>query len=404
MNAKLLLMVAAVLAISTNTGAQTTFDNALTLVNLTVSPNPVIAGANAVISFQLYNSYNYWVYQTTLQESGSYPLLNVSPATSYDIGQVNPGMNPRRYNYTIAIPNTTPSGTYTMHFNATYFVYGPTGVVVSTTSRAVSFYVQNRPQITVVASSSAPSALYSGYNQTVDFTIENNGYGTARNVSVVLRGGEGVNLLSSVTSFFIPNLTAGSSVSEPVLIAAENTANTSIMASTSYYSKNFNQHFTSTQKVNLTVVPAAQFSIASQSKNIGIGVTDSPVSFRITNTGTSEADQVQLSLETGYPITPVASTAYISDLKAGASTNVTFLVSVDSAGVPGNYPVTIYEQWKQPNGAVNQQFSGSNNYAIGVGSTGGIASATYIIAAVVVVLLVAVIMRTRKATAAKQKK
>jgi hypothetical protein len=100
-----------------------------------------------------------------------------------------------------------------------------------------------------------------------------------------------------------------------------------------------------------------------------------PVQLRVTNNGTSAAEQLQLSLQTTYPITPVASTAYVSDLQPGSSTNVTFLVSVDTAGVPGNYPVTLYEQWKQPNGATNQQFSGSSNYFVTVAS-GGARSST----------------------------
>jgi hypothetical protein len=37
--------------------------------------------------------------------------------------------------------------------------------------------------------------------------IENIGYGTARNVTVTISGGQGINVLSSVRSFFISNLT-----------------------------------------------------------------------------------------------------------------------------------------------------------------------------------------------------
>ena len=104
------------------------------------------------------------------------------------------------------------------------------------------------------------------------------------------------------------------------------------------------------------MAPAAQFTIGSANSGVKVGATDVPVQLRITNNGTSAADQLQLSLQTTYPVTPIASTAYVSDLQPGSSTNVTFLISVDTAGVPGNYPVTLYEQWKQPNGATNQQF------------------------------------------------
>ncbi len=128
-----------------------------------------------------------------------------------------------------------------------------------------------------------------------------------------------------------------------------------------------------------------------------------PVQFRVTNNGTSAAEQLQLSLQTTYPITPIASTAYVSDLQPGASTNVTFLVSVDNAGVPGNYPVTLYEQWKQPNGATNQQFSGSNNYFVTVASGGGGNSTLEIEAAVVVIAIILVVIVGRRIASASKK-
>jgi hypothetical protein len=379
------LVFAAAMLLSGLVSAQSAWDGALTFANVIVSQNPVMAGGNATIRFQLYDSYGYWLYNVNLQPSGSYPLLNVSPLSSYVVGQVNPGLNPGYYNYTFAVPASAPAGTYTLSFVATYYVFGSAGTVIATSVMPVTFYVQNKPVVTVEASSPQPSALYSGYNQTVQLLIENTGYGTARNVSISVSGEQGISILSSVTSFFISNLTRGSTVSEPVLVSSQDVGHAGILANIAYYSSNLAQRFSSTQIVNLSVAPAAQFSIASQGSGAGPGATDVPIKFVITNTGTSDAKQVQLSLETSYPITPVASTAYISDLPQGASANVTFLVNVDSQGVPGNYPVTMFEQWKQPNGAANQQFSGSNNYFVNVSSEG---SSTLLAVVVVVIIIV----------------
>ena len=242
-------------------GAQ--YDGSLSMVNLSVSPNPIIAGGNATIRFQLYNAYDSWLYGTSLQPSSGYPILNVSPLSSRVVGQLDPGVNPTYYNYTITIPNTTPSGIYTVNFTAKYFVYAATGTVVATSSMPVSFNVNNKPEIKVVASSPQPGALYTGYNQTVDLSIENIGYGTARNVTVTINGGQGINVLSSVKSFFISNLTRGSSVTEPILVSAKNLGNTYLVANTTYYSSRFQQRFGSLQKLNLSVAPSAQFTISS---------------------------------------------------------------------------------------------------------------------------------------------
>lgn len=377
--------------------ASAQYANSVSLTNVSVLPNQVISGGNVTIRFQLYNTYNYWLYGTTLQPTGSYPLLNVSPLDSNTIGMLNPGLNPKYYNYTIEIPNTTPSGTYTITFTATYMLYTTQETEVASSSMPVSFYVNGNPAITVQASNPQPSTLYTGYNQSLSLAIQNTGYGTARNVSVTVSGSRGLSVLSSVRSFFISNLTRGSEQVEPILISANGTDNVYLIVNTTYYSARLNRRFSNTQRINISVAPSAQFAIDSEGQSPGIGMTDVPVNFRITNTGTSPAEELQLNLETPYPITPIASSAYVNELEPGASTNVTFFVSIDTAGVPGNYPVTLYEQWKQPSGSINQQFTGSDNYFVAVGETSSAVSAyeTYAIAIIVVLIIIVSIYRRR---------
>ena len=394
MNAKtFVLALAAVVLLSTTISAQ--YDNALTLANVSVSPNPVVAGGNVTIRLQMYNGYDNWLYSTVLQASGSYPLLNVSPLSSYRIGVVNPGQTTGYYNYTLAVPHTAPSGTYTVDFAASYFVYAATGTQVASSSMPISFYVQNRPLIKVFASGSG-STLYAGHNQTVNLVVENAGYGAAKNVSITVARTTGLNVLSSVTSFYAHNISEGSSVTEPLLVGAQNMSDTSILVNVTYYSSNLGQRYSTSQQVNLSVAPAAQFVISSSGTPPTIGATDVPIHFRVTNTGTSEATQLQISLESPYPLTPVAGTAYIDSLAPGASANMTFMVNVDSSGVSGSYPVTLTEQWKQPNGAVDQQYTGSDNYYVTVTSGAGISGFTEeAIIAIIVIIAVAMALRRK---------
>ncbi len=396
MNAKtILLAFAAVAMLSTMAGAQSVYDNSLSLANVSVSPNPVIAGGNVTIRFQMYNGYDNWLYSTVLQASGAYPLFNASPLSGYKVGTVNPGETTGYYNYTFAIPDTAPSGTYAVDFSASYFVYAATGTQVASSTLPISFYVQNRPVIKVVASNPQGSTLYAGHNQTINLVIQNTGYGTAKNVSVTVGRATGLNILSSVTSFYAQNISEGSSVSEPLLVGAKNVSNTSIVVNVTYYSSTLKQRYSTRQQVNLSVAPAAQFAISSLGYGPSVGATDVPLNFRITNTGTSVATQVQVSLESPYPITPVAGTAYIENLGPGASANMTFMVSIDSSGVPGNYPVTLSEQWKQPNGAVNQQYSGSNNYYVPVIAASGIGGIEEYAIIVVVAIVIAALLAKR---------
>lgn len=398
------LVFATLAMLSSMVGAQSAYDGSLSLANVSVFPNPVVAGGNVTISFQLYNSYDNWLYGTTMQLTGSYPLLNVSPLNNYLVRTVDPGLNPGYYNYTIAIPNTTPSGVYTVTLTASYTVYAATGTEIATSSMPISFYVQNKPAIRVLASSPQPSTLYAGYNQTLDLLIENTGYGTARNISVTVSDGQGLNILSSVATFFVSNLMQGSIVSEPLLVSAQSINHPYLLANITYYSAKLKQRFSSIQSINLSVAPSAQFAISSMGPSPKIGAADVPVYFRITNTGTSPASELQLTLQTSYPITPVASTAYVSELQPGASTNVTFLVDIDGQGVTGNYPVTLYEQWKQPSSSLNQQFTGSDNYYVAVGETGSGTDSLITDAVVLVVVIVAAVLIYRRVTAKGRKK
>ena len=93
MNKKILWMFAMFMVLAGAVGAQSVLDNSLSLHNVSVYPNPVLAGGNVTIRFQLYDSYGSFVQTINLQAEGSYPLLNVSPSNTTDISEVNPGVN-----------------------------------------------------------------------------------------------------------------------------------------------------------------------------------------------------------------------------------------------------------------------------------------------------------------------
>ena len=160
-------------------------------------------------------------------------------------------------------------------------------------------------------------------------------------------------------------------MSEPILIGANGTSGSSLLVGLQYYPASYQNLISKTQVLSLSIAPSAQFLVTAQSPtSLAPGATAVPVKFTVENIGTVEADQVQFNLQTTYPITPIAGTSYVNSLEPGASTNVTFVVNVDSQGVVGDYPITMFENWKQPNGASNQQFSGSNVYFMSIASSG----------------------------------
>ena len=490
-------------------------DGALSIVNLQVAPQPVMAGSNITVTFQLYNAYSSSLQNVNLQMTASNPIITVSPSSTFLTDSIGSGIfggYTNQQSYNIKVPSTLPTGEYTIDVIANYetsqpgptggsselpsasvmpislYVYGAPNVTVkitgvqiqsskemlvdtqisnigytkagnvkvrflnstglsisglssintseldagavlnadleyNTTGNATigagaypmpvlisyssdynisyskqlnltSSIVINKPNVIVQLANPQPQSLYRGKNQSATLEIENIGTGTAKNVTVTLQSNGGITLLSSINSFFINNLGVNQTVSEPILIGANGTSGSNLTVNMQYYPVSYQNLISKKQVLSLSLAPSAQFAVLSQSpSSLSPGATAVPVKFTVQNTGTAEADQVQFSLQTTYPITPVAGTSYINDLKPGASANVTFVVNVDSQGASGNYPITMYEQWKQPNGATNQQFSGSNTYFMSIRNGGS--SAMLIIVAVIVVAAAGVIAYKR---------
>lgn len=277
-----------------------------------------------------------------------------------------------------------------------------------TINQAINVKVQN-PNVVLSVLSANPSALYTGYNQSLTINVENIGYGNAKNVSIALFPTNGISILSSVNNFFIGNLAPGQSTTESVLVASGShiSGNAGLNAEIGYYSANYRNKFYKNQTMNITIAPSAIFSIGSSNYEITAGQTTVPITFTITNTGTISAEELQLNFQSTYPITPVSGSGYIQELGPGQTTNVTFMVSVDSRGAAGNYPVTIYETWRQPNGAIQQTYSGSNSYYAVVGNSAGNSGSGYenyaIVIAVIAVIAFVLYRRVLKPRFAKKK-
>jgi hypothetical protein len=291
------------------------------------------------------------------------------------------------------------SGTYALPLRVTY--YSETGQEYNeTVYQQVGVLVDN-PNIVVNITSAQPSALYRGYNQTLEISITNIGTGTAKNVSVRLSPSSGISILSSVKSFFIGSLAPGQSAAKQVLVSSGNytSANASISANMTYYTQNYRNRLEKVSVLGLSVAQASMFTISQGAYTLVPGSTDMNVSYVLTNTGNVNATDLQLSFQSQYPLTPVTSSYYLPSLAPGKSANIYFQVSVDTDGNPGSYPITIYESWRQPNGAQQQTYSGSNPYYAIVSQQSGSSSAgpaEDIVVAAVVVLAAVLYMRRSK--------
>ena len=320
----------------------------------------------------------------------------------------------------IFVASNITNGTHNLRLALSY--QDENGTQVHTNATVPIAVLLNSPDIIAAVQSTQPSQLYVGSNQSVEVAIENVGSGTARNVSVSFSSRSGAIVGSAASSFFISSLQPGQSVPETITVSSNQSEPRSVAhvyTLLSYKSANYAGNYSKVVPINLSVFPSAVFSITSVQGSLQPGSTYKPVTYTIKNVGNEPASQVSLSLQSIYPITPISGNAYIDSLAPNQSATVTFYVDVDSNGADGSYPATIYEQWRQPNGAISQQFSGSNSYYMAVGgkqyapsgTTSESASANYsgyiyaaIAVVVIVIALFAVSMRSKRSSGRKAKK
>ncbi|HVA82734.1 MAG TPA: hypothetical protein VNF06_01050, partial [Candidatus Aquilonibacter sp.] len=252
----------------------------------------------------------------------------------------------------------------------------------------------NQPNIVPSISATAPQTLYAGSNQTLSVSIQNIGLGVAKNVTVKFLSTNNITVGSSAAGIFIGTIPAGTSVLQSVFISAnraDNLTNYAIPVQLTYSSANYQSVVQKTVYLNVTLQRSAIYNVTNVTGLLSPGGTYVPLTFKVKNTGGQIAQQITFSLQSIYPIAPASPNVYLTQLAPGATANVTFYVNVDAQGNPGSYPVTVYEQWSQPNGASSTQYSASNNYYAVVqssGSSGG--SGGIIVDAVIGVAIIAI--------------
>jgi hypothetical protein len=522
--ALVLALFVAVPAAQTTSPTSTATD-ALSLMNLQVSPIPVVAGDNITVSFQLFNSYSASLSQVNLQLMADNPIINVSPSFSNFINTIGTGeyggYGNDYFTYKLHVPSTLPAGEYIIDVVAQYqttegsgagtaiaaqsvmpidiYVYGSpqmslnlvpsgqivpgrdftatitavnsgtdtarnvtvqvlnstsftadgpslfylgilapggsasatasifayesvsggqnylkakidyqanSGTYVSTTANVPINILLNTPVIEASVVSATPAQLLPGGNQTISVLVQNIGTGLAENLSLSYLNGTGVSASGAASYFFVGSLAAGSSVTQSLFISANHNANQSsysLPVRVMYQYENYQGNVTKTIYVPIRLQSGAVFNVTSVSSSVGIGASYKAVTFRVKNVGNEQATGITLSLQTVYPVTPTTPDAYVTSLSPGQAANVTFYVNVDSSGNAGQYPVTLYEQWRQPNGAANQQYSGSSNYYVDVSGGSGYGWAEGVAAIAIVAIICFVIYKKRIQPCMKKK-
>jgi hypothetical protein len=295
--------------------------------------------------------------------------FNVSGAYTFNIGTLAPQGTGTEYLTLHAARNISPGAHY-IWIDATY---SPSGgrPEVSKMVRVPLNVVLGSPDIAVSITGAVPPSLYPGRNQTLTLDIENIGTGTARNITLSMASDQNLTVGSSTSNIFVGSIAPGQEVSRNVFIIAnsnDNKTGYSLPLSISYLNAAYMNQTAKTGRLEIGLQRIAIFNVTSVNASLSPGDTYVPVNFTIRNTGNEAAQQVVISLQTIYPVSPIASTAYLDSILPGQSKEITMYVSVDTQGSNGQYPITLYMQWTQPNGATDSQYTASADYYVTVSS------------------------------------
>ncbi|MGC8572040.1 MAG: COG1361 S-layer family protein [Candidatus Micrarchaeia archaeon] len=360
-------------------------------IKLTISPEqPLQPGVLSNIYLDLTNTGTAPIYNITLNINNS-KYFQIMTQNRFAVGALQAGQSIQLP--TSLLPNQTIlNGTYDLNGTITYT--SEEGNITNTSISSEVPIIINKPNIIVSIESGIPQNLYPGSNQTVILAVQNIGTGEAKNVYITFNSTNTISI-GSVSRFFISSLPPSSSVSEKLFLMANKNDSLNMYNIPMYIKYQYSNYQNNTNiksSLPIQISPSAVIQIEKVYSNLSVGATYAPITFEIKNIGNEEAQALSINLQSTYPITPINSNQYINSLPPGQSTNVTFYVSIDTSGNIGNYPVTLYSQWSQPNGNSNQEYYSTSNYYATVegsssSSSGSSSNGIELVAIIIIIIL-----------------
>jgi len=377
-------------------------------LSMTIQPNGILKpGVPTNVNIDLTNTGTAPIYNITLSLNNS-KYFEILGGQKFTLGILQAGQSVVLPTLIMPSMNIT-NNTYTIYAYANYTT--EQGNSTNTILKSPISMIINKPNIIVSTVSGMPTNLYPGSNQTINLLIQNIGTGDAKNVSVSFSGTNSISL-GSTSSFFIADIPAGGSVNEQLFVTANENDSLNeyyIPERISFLNANYQNEIHKNASLGISVSSGAVLSIISEYSNLSAGATYVPLTLKIKNTGNEPAQEVALTLQSIYPITPVDANQYIASLNPGETTNITFYVSVDTSGNPGKYPITLYAQWNQPNGSTKEEYYSTTNYYTVVNgsstsSSGSGSSAGALLVLVIIVIAVAYYFYRKRNTGSKKAK
>ena len=296
----------------------------------------------------------------SVQVAVSYPLSVLGSDTQYlPLLCFRDAETAGDFTFLFPVDNLATSGTYPISVSTGY----EKRFTKLTESNTVSVQVGGAPSFNATVTSSAPIDIYAGDSAKVAVTFQNTGSSmvqsarataSSRGIEVKWAGKTqdigSIAARGSATAYFSieapKNIAAGSYQLD---VALDYTSENKSMGSTSF-------------RFMVPVKPKADFAAASASPILVSG-EKKEVAIALFNTGSQEAKNLKVRIKPLFPFSTDGTVRYIASLPAGASTDITYLVTVDKDATAGEQLLGFQIDFEDPQG---KQMSDTADFSLSV--------------------------------------
>jgi hypothetical protein len=257
----------------------------------------------------------------------------------------------KQVKFTFNISSSAAAKNYPIKFNIQCYNYTNDYFSSTETGYLKVKAGSNLPKLVLKTVSTNPSPVHAGENFKLNITLENDGAGAAKNVTLILNGlkNEEATIIGSTNKKTIQSISGNSTSTVTFDLAASKKipAGANSLTLKLAYADSTNATFSDEIQFFYNVQESNSIS------NIELRDITSPgnvlkpgdnalVSFNVVNTGATDVENVKVSVASDKEIIPrTQNTVIIPSLKKGGNKNVQFQLFVSDDAVTKNYPVSI---------------------------------------------------------------
>lgn len=331
--------------------------------------------------------------QLQVQVAVSYPFSVRGPDTQYnDLLCYQDPDSAGTFTFYLPVDNLATSGTYPVSVSLSY----KKRYTQLSGGNTLNVQVGGLPSFSASVTSSSPVDIYPGDDAQVTVTFQNTGASSVTSARASAQS-EGIMVKWAGQTQDIGQIQArGSSSATFNIEAPKNLRAGSYPFSVQLdYTGEGRQAGTAQFAFDVPVKPKADFS-AAVADPILPGEKHE-VQIALSNTGSQEADKVQVRIKPRFPFSTDGTVRYIESLPPGEAQNLTYMITVDKDATPGGQLLGLMMDFEDPQG---KKLTDSADFAMQVRAPTFAEEAAnywYVIAAALVVAFMVVSRRMQKA-------